>query len=329
MKYLANAITVVIPLYNKKSHIVETVKAVLAQTFPPYEIIVVNDGSTDGGEQALAECNFPNVQIINKRNAGVSAARNTGIEASRTEFVALLDADDQWRPHFLEEIYFLSRDFPEAGVYSTAYQYKKSQDSFSNPRLSAKHCPTRPGLLTQFFAMMADGDLPLTMSSIVIRHTLFDRIGGFPVGETMGEDQDFLFRAALAKPIAYSPKVLALYILNSDNRACEANLPQEECAFSKRISTMAELPCLSRDIKLQLKKCSAAHLLHLAKRNIQAGKLDNVKGFLADPRCALKPSHRAYWYTRYLLSATWQHGVQRSLNWAWALTKPAGESLRL
>lgn len=309
MNRLLNAFTVVIPLYNKKSHIVDTVKTVLNQTFPPHEIIVVNDGSTDGGEVELAQSNFANVRIINKQNAGVAAARNTGITAARTEYVALLDADDVWLPHFLEEINYLTRQFPEAGVFSTAYQYKQDNKYF-NPRLCKQHRIKSPGILKHYFAMMANGDLPLTMSSIVIRRSLFDAIGGFPVGETMGEDQDFLFRAALARPIAYSPKVLALYVLSSDNRACVEYLPQEECNFSKRITRYAEELELPFETRKHLKQCSAAHLLHLAKRNIQAGKLDRVKYFLDDPRCKLKPYHKAYWYTRYLMRACWNFSTR-------------------
>jgi len=313
MNRLPNAFSVVIPLYNKKAHIVDTVKAVLKQTLPPFEIIVVNDGSTDGGAEALAECNFENVRIITQTNAGVAAARNTGINASRTEFVALLDADDLWLPHFLEEVQALTRAYPEAGMFSCAYQYKLGENQFFNPALSKKYCPTRAGILRHFFAMMANGDLPLTMSSIVIRKSLFDAIGGFPVGETMGEDQDFLFRAALARPIAYSPKVLAMYVLSSDNRACIEHLPQEECNFSKRISKIADEAQLPADTRRQLKKCSAAHILHIAKRNIQAGKLDAVQGLLADPRCRLKPVHQAYWFCRYAMRASWNFATRYPL----------------
>lgn len=321
MNRLLNAFTVVIPLYNKKAHVVDTVKAVLNQTLPPHEIIVVNDGSTDGGEVELAQCNFANVRIINKQNAGVAAARNTGIAAARTEYVALLDADDLWLPHFLEEINYLTRQFPEAGVFSTAYQYKQGNNYF-DPRLSKQHRVKRPGILKHYFAMMADGDLPLTMSSIVIRRSLFDSIGGFPVGESMGEDQDFLFRAALARPIAYSPKVLAMYVLSSDNRACIEHLPQEECNFSKRISRMADELDLSDETRRQLKKCSAAHLLHLAKRNIKAGKLDAVKSFLDDPRCKLKPCHRAYWYIRFVMRTCWNFCTQYPLAFGVVVGQP-------
>ncbi len=158
------AITVVIPLYNKKAHIVNTVKAVLAQTYPAKEIIVVNDGSTDGGDIELANCNFRNVKIINKQNGGVSTARNCGIAAATTEYVALLDADDYWMPHFLEEISVLIKKFPEAGTFSTSYQYRLGNDRYVAPKLHYSLCPSAPALLSNFLQMMAEGDLPLTMS---------------------------------------------------------------------------------------------------------------------------------------------------------------------
>lgn len=260
---------------------------------------MVNDGSSDGGEIALANCNFRNVRIINQKNAGVSAARNCGIAAAKTEFVALLDADDQWMPHFLEEISVLIKKFPQAGVFSTNYQYKQDNERYITPKLHNDLCPSSAGIMKHFLHMMAEGDLPLTMSSIVIRHSLVNDIGGFPVGEPMGEDQDFLFRAALAKPIAYSPKVLALYVLDSENRACVKNLPAAECPFSKRLTFMAEHLPLNDDQKHYLRKCSAAHLLHLIRRNIQAGRLEVGKRLLNDERCNLKPVHKHYWLARY------------------------------
>ena len=295
------AITVVIPLYNKAAHIVDTIKGVLAQTYAAKEIIVVNDGSTDGGEIALANCKFRNVRIINQKNAGVSVARNNGIHAATTEYIALLDADDQWLPHYLEEIAVLIKKFPEAGMFGTGYQYQDGRDHFSTPRLHHALCPSAPGIMVHFLQMMAEGDLPLTMSNIAIRRSMFEVIGGFPVGEPMGEDQDFLFRAALAKPIAYSPKVLALYVRDSENRACITHLPQTECPFSRRLSFMADCLPLPDATQQYLKKCSAAHLLHLVRRNFVANDLAAMKNLLDDPRCALKPYHRTYWLARYWL----------------------------
>ena len=115
----------------------------------------------------------------------------------------------------------------------------------------------------------------------------------------MGEDQDFLFRAALAKPIAYSPKVLALYVLDSENRACINNVPKVECPFSKRLMFMVNCLPLTGANKKYLKKCAAAHLLHLVRKNFESGQIEAGYNLLRDARCNLKPLHKTYWLLRY------------------------------
>lgn len=312
--------TVIIPLYNKSAHIIDTIQAVLRQTYSATEIIVVNDGSTDDGAERLAAENFSNVRIIHQQNAGVSAARNNGIRAANTEFIALIDADDHWLPHYLEEIADLTDKFPEAGLYSTGYQYRDDNDLYAVPRVDYNHCPRIPGLMPNFFEVMANGDLPINMSSIVIRRSLFDAIGGFPEGEPMGEDQDFLFRAALAKPIAYSPRVLSFYVRDSQNRVCVSNLPSVECPFSSRLANIAGNPLMPQALSTQMKKCSAAHLLHLVRRNVQANQISAAQKLIDDPRCALKPLQKLYWQLR-IVQSTLRNECHRYLN---VLLQPQG-----
>jgi len=114
-------ISVVIPLYDKEREIEAALRSVLAQTRLPAEIIVVDDGSTDRGAEQAEAVGSPLVRLVRQSNAGVSAARNRGIAEARGEYVALLDADDAWRPGFLEEIAAMIREFPGCGMYCTAF----------------------------------------------------------------------------------------------------------------------------------------------------------------------------------------------------------------
>ena len=93
-------ISVVIPLYNKEKYIKRAIESVLNQTFQKFEIIVVNDGSTDKSAEIVQNIKDPRIRLINQKNAGVSAARNRGIQEAKYEYIAFLDADDFWEKIF-------------------------------------------------------------------------------------------------------------------------------------------------------------------------------------------------------------------------------------
>ena len=99
--------SVVIPVYNKAPYIARTLTSVLAQNFDDYEIIVVDDGSTDDSMQKLRQVQSPKIRIIRQENQGVAVARNTGILAAQGEYIAFLDADDAWLPEYLQTILYL------------------------------------------------------------------------------------------------------------------------------------------------------------------------------------------------------------------------------
>ena len=129
-------ISVVIPLYNKEQSIAATIQSVLAQTYTDYEIIVVDDGSTDNSlkvvQERVSELENERVRIIHQENAGVSAARNKGILESKGKYIAFLDADDLWAPNYLATLAALIADFPNAGLYSLGYvEMKGGQSSIS------------------------------------------------------------------------------------------------------------------------------------------------------------------------------------------------------
>src|SRR5262245_2597869 len=103
--------SVIIPLYNKENYIRNTLKCVLEQSFTDFEIIIVNDGSTDNGLKVVKEFTDSRIVIEEQTNKGVSAARNLGIEKAAGTMIALLDADDYWFPNHLEVLHALHTDF--------------------------------------------------------------------------------------------------------------------------------------------------------------------------------------------------------------------------
>lgn len=284
--------SVVIPLYNKEQHIIRTLNSIAKQSYAANEIIVVDDGSTDNGPQLVSECNIENVTLVQQKNGGVSSARNTGISLAKHEFIAFIDADDQWLPLYLEEIANLVAKFPHAGVYATHYQIIEPGNQYVNAKVNLKNVDPTGALLADYFDVASKGDLPFTMSSMTVRKSLVNNIGNFPLNEPMGEDQDFFARAALATDIAYSPNIQSLYHRDATNRACHLTIPHQECPFSVRISNHAMTSKQTQASRVSMLRYSAAHLCHIAKLNIMGGQFSRARTLLSDRRCKLKPKHR-------------------------------------
>lgn len=209
-------VTVVIPLYNKEKHILRSVRSVLDQTVQSFEIVIVDDGSTDQGAAVVQGIPDPRIRLIRQENQGVSAARNHGVRESSHALIAFLDADDAWKPDFLETVLALHAKYPDAGAFAT--DYETSTGGSVKP---VRHLAIPPhpwsGILPDFFASML-GQPPVWTSAVLVKRQVFEAIGGFQVGEVIAEDVDLWCRIALKYPIAYDTKVCATYYLDSENR---------------------------------------------------------------------------------------------------------------
>jgi glycosyltransferase involved in cell wall biosynthesis len=118
---IISEISVVIPLYNKAAEIERTLLSVLAQSVQPREIIVVDDGSTDGSAEIVERIASPLLRLVRQSNAGVSAARNKAISLASGRWVALLDGDDRWCEDYLLTMAQLIEQYPECGAYGSAF----------------------------------------------------------------------------------------------------------------------------------------------------------------------------------------------------------------
>ena len=194
------------PLYNKENEVNRAVKSLFSQTVRDYELIVVNDGSTDKGPEIVRTINDPRIRIIDQENGGVSAARNRGIKEARAELIALLDADDEWHPDFLETIMRLRTNYPTCDVFATNYIYRRNNNYFRQTIIRGFSNGFKEGILTNYFGVAAKSDPPLWTSAVAINKTAIISIGGFPVGVTSGEDLLIWAKLALKYKIAYSVK---------------------------------------------------------------------------------------------------------------------------
>jgi glycosyltransferase involved in cell wall biosynthesis len=214
-------ISVVIPLYNKQNAIAATLQSVLAQTYTNYEIIVVDDGSTDRSaevaETILQECTVYGVEckgkVVRKANGGVSSARNRGIQEAKYDYIALLDGDDLWDEHYLEEQVKLIQDFPDAKMWGINYAFVKYGTTTKyNQGLGDGY----RGYVKNYFETK-HGDLYCS-SSVIIRKNAFDITGYFDERIAYSEDLDMWYRIILHYPVVFYDKVLAYYNQDAENR---------------------------------------------------------------------------------------------------------------
>lgn len=210
-------ISVVIPLYNKESQINQTIQSVLRQSFQDFEIVVVDDGSTDNSVSEVKRFNDPRIRIISQTNAGVSAARNRGIAEAKGEFIALLDGDDEWKPDYLATQYALTEKYPECDVFATDYEFRSSDGEVSPTIINRLHFNSEDGILTNYFEVATHSHPPICSISIMTRKGIFESIGGFPLGIRSGEDLLTWARIACRYKIAYYRKPLAVFNVEGYN----------------------------------------------------------------------------------------------------------------
>jgi glycosyltransferase involved in cell wall biosynthesis len=216
----ATGISVVIPLFNKGHCIARAIQSVLDQTVPCSEIIVVDDGSTDDGPSVVQSIEESRIKLFHQENHGPSAARNKGIEEACGELIAFLDADDEWKPWFLEAILQLWTKHPQAGAYATACEIREADGRVYTHIY--REIPPAPwqGIIPNYFRS-ALWDNPVWTSAVVIRRQVFDRIGRFVLCPGLGQDVELWARIALQYPIAFSWRVGAVYHREAENRRCE------------------------------------------------------------------------------------------------------------
>ena len=206
--------SVIIPLYNKAPYIRKALESVLAQTYIDYEVIVVDDGSTDGSAE-IAESFLQDpasrfspfasrLSLFKQPNQGVSAARNAGVAQAQGEYLAFLDADDWWEPTYLERMAQLIEDYPDAGLYACNYVYYKPGKTHVALNIST-------GYINYPKAYYESDAMPVWTGAAMIPRYVYEKMGGFPLGFKLGEDFLLWSQIALRYPVAFLNEPLAWY----------------------------------------------------------------------------------------------------------------------
>lgn len=217
--------SVVIPLYNKQTYIKNTLESVLNQSFKDFEVIIVDDGSTDNSYSIISQFDDSRIEIIQQLNCGVSKARNNGILAAKSKYIALLDADDLWKANHLFELKKQIDLFPNAELYCNNYEIYYSEKiikkaifnfDFNNESL----------IVRDYFSASLKNSVAWT-SSVCFSKEKFIEIGQFNINYTTAQDLDLWIRFALAYKISFNPTITMsyrYYIKNSLSKDFHTNV---------------------------------------------------------------------------------------------------------
>ena len=296
--------SVIIPLYNKEQEVEATIRSVLAQTLQPVEIVVVDDGSTDSSAKVVESIGSPLVRLIRQANAGECAARNRAMAEATGDWFALVDADDGWKPQFLEEVAAMIDRWPDCGIYSTAF------DIVSPTGTVRAKTPTTRGPVENFWreSVYAYVTIP---SATVLSRMVVEELGGFPEGMKMGGDQFMWIKVATRYGVCFSPKALCLYSMVASNRSSSIYTPEQTPYrledFLKEALWDEEQNYWRREF---IAKCAIGKALTLtAKGDEEFGHrvvrnfgytehyrrgLRKLRVLLALPRCMRSWAHRTY-----------------------------------
>lgn len=201
--------SIIIPLYNKEKFIQTTLTSVLEQTFQNFEIIVVNDGSTDGSLTILKQFSDDRLKIIHQKNQGVSTARNQGVKQAKATYIALLDADDIWYPNHLEELHKSIVKYPEATLFCNAYQQKLSSNMLRNSIYNLEK-KNEIQILKDYFKASLIHSIACS-SAVAFNKEKFEKLGGFQPHIISGQDSDLWIRFALHTTIVFNPAYTCCY----------------------------------------------------------------------------------------------------------------------
>lgn len=208
--------SVVIPLYNKEKSVGRAISSVLNQSFQDFEILIVNDGSTDKSLDRVKNIHDPRIKIIDKKNEGVSIARNTGVYNSNAEYIAFLDADDEWLPDFLLRIRGLISLNADLALYCARYREVMDDGSLFLGNCSYKENALL--VLDDFFYTYATCRSLVHSSSVCVNKKHFTSIGGFPAGVKWGEDIYVWLRLACITNVGFANYISATVHRESENR---------------------------------------------------------------------------------------------------------------
>ncbi len=201
--------SVIIPLFNKEKYVLKTIKSILNQTFQDFEIIIVDDGSTDNSVNIIKSIKSEKIKLIKQVNQGASVARNNAINASNGTYIATLDSDDEWQNNHLSELKKCITSFSKAVLFCTNYNIKRHNAFITNTKFNFQFDQDCL-IIDDFFKANIINFIP-TSSSVAFKKEDFLKINGYNTNLRTGQDIDLWIKFGLMGAIAFNPKTTMLY----------------------------------------------------------------------------------------------------------------------
>ncbi len=270
------AISVAITLYNKGAFIVEAIDSVLSQALQDFEIVVVDDGSTDDGPARLSQLNDPRIRVIRQANAGVSVARTRAMREARGRYVAFLDADDVWRPDHLAHLLKLSSLYADASLYGNCFVERSvAMDVNKSPESVLYR------VVDDYFLECAAGRSPFYTSSCMVPREQALQLGGFPAGNVCGEDLALWIKLASTGRVAVSNYIGCVYRRGIDSLSRQSSYRN---ATDVSMSALNGLLEQHADWPERRKQNAREYFYRLALAHcldgLRAGEIDQAKYYL-------------------------------------------------
>lgn len=274
---MSNTYSAIIPLYNKERHVIRALEsAVAALKGFEHEVIVVDDGSTDYGADKVEQfaTRHPGVKIdlVLQENRGVSVARNVGVNKAQYDYVLFLDADDEWRQGFVNTVDRMIRTYPNAGLFATACADVWNTGISVNPLYRRVPKKSSGGVLERYFLARARGAEPVCSSSVCIKKSVYNNIGGFPEGVSHGEDKIFWARIALRVQMVWTPVVEAIRYRYADNQSDDKISPAKARQYLDELDNILKASSYDEQLVSDIEEDIAMELAFYSTVLINSGE---------------------------------------------------------
>jgi glycosyltransferase involved in cell wall biosynthesis len=259
-------VSIIIPVYNRRLLIQKTIGSVLAQTFSNWEIIIVDDGSTDDTVYSITSLNDPQIHVLSRSHCGnIATLRNTGVQNSSGDLIAFLDSDDLWVPEKLEIQLKAMKENNAQWCYAGSELIDETGNSI--PIKYGSYHPFSGWIIEKLLTYEATANI----SSLILERSLFDKAGGFNSDPKLfcREDYEFILRLALNAEACAIDSTL-VYIREHEGRTTNTltNGPEYTANVYEHFYNI----CKNKDLKILTQKQYARHLAEAAEKNLQQKK---------------------------------------------------------